>query len=73
MLAEKLTQALRRKGWTMTELSRRSGVPYDTVFNVLHARRKRPHFQLVGRLARALEVSLDTLVDDEEEEAHYAA
>jgi transcriptional regulator with XRE-family HTH domain len=72
MLADKLTQALRRKGWTMMELSRRSGVPYDTVFNVLHGRRRHPHFQLVGRLARALDVSLDTLLDDDEEDDHAA-
>ena len=73
MLAEKLQQALRHKGWTMTELSRRSGVPYDTVFNVLHGRRRRPHFQLVWRLARVLEVSLESLGDDEEEDEGHAA
>jgi transcriptional regulator with XRE-family HTH domain len=59
MLAETIRQAVKTKGWTLRELERRSGVPYDTIYNVVHARRTDPRFSVVAKLARTLDVSLD--------------
>ena len=61
MLAETIRQAVKTKGWTLRELERRSGVPYDTIYNVVHARRTDPRFSVVAKLALTLEVSLDDL------------
>ena len=64
MLAETIRQAVKTKGWTLRELERRSGVPYDTIYNVVRARRTDPRFSVVAKLARTLEVSLDALAAD---------
>jgi transcriptional regulator with XRE-family HTH domain len=64
MLADRIRQAVKTKGWTLRELERRSGVPYDTIYNVVHGRRQDPRFSVVAKLARALEISLDGLAED---------
>lgn len=71
MLAQRLRAALKKRGWTVRELQRRSGVPYDTVYNLVSGRRKDPHLSVITKLARTLGVSIDSLADDEEEA--YAA
>ena len=68
MLAQRLRAALKERGWTVREFQRRSGVPYDTLYNLVSGRRKDPHLSIITKLARTLGVSIDSLADDEEEE-----
>jgi transcriptional regulator with XRE-family HTH domain len=72
MLSQRLKDALKDKGWTVRELQRRSGVPYDTVYNLVSGRRRDPHLSVLKKIARALGLSLDTLAADDDEDAQAA-
>lgn len=63
MLADRIKAAVKEKGWTLRELKRRSGVPYDTIYNVVHGRRQDLRFSVVAKIAHTLGLSLDTLAD----------
>ena len=74
MLAQRLRAAVKEKGWTIRELQRRSGVPYDTLYHLISGRRKDPHWSVLKKIARPLGLSLDALAKaDEEEEDEHAA
>ncbi len=55
--AKRLKEALRQSGWTKTELSRRSGVNYDSLNKYLAGKVEQPRGDSLPRLARSLGVS----------------
>lgn len=60
-IADYLNALVRDKGWTCLELSRRSGVPQQTVSRLLNAQTDNPQFISVCQLVAALGGSLDAL------------
>ena len=60
-IAAYLNARVREKGWTCLELSRRSGVPQQTVSRLLNAQTDNPQFISVCQLVAALGGSLDAL------------
>lgn len=57
----KLKQARKRKRLTQTELAEISGVDQSTICAIETRRLKRPSWEIVARLARALEIAPDEL------------
>jgi DNA-binding XRE family transcriptional regulator len=55
------------RGWTLAELSAQSGVASDAIAQI-ETRRQNGSIQLLNRLARALGVPLESLIEDEGEE-----
>lgn len=60
-IAAYLNARVREKGWTCLELSRRSGVPQQTVSRLLNAQTDNPQFISVCQLVAALGGSLDAM------------
>lgn len=52
---ERLKEALDAKAWSMAELYRRSGVPYDSINKYLHGNIEQPRGDTIERLAKALD------------------
>lgn len=61
--ARRLRSAASRRRMPLTELARRSGVPYYTLCGYVNQARRVPAFTVV-RLARALGVPVTELLDD---------
>jgi repressor LexA len=53
---QRLQAALKEKGWSKAELSRRSGVPYDNVNKYVDGTVKQPRGDALEKLARALDL-----------------
>ena len=60
-IAAYLNARVHEKGWTCLELSRRSGVPQQTVSRLLNAQTDNPQFISVCQLVAALGGSLDAM------------
>lgn len=59
-------KALREeRGWTQAELARRAGLTHETISNYERDSRVRPPLFTVQAIARALEVPLADLLDDD--------
>lgn len=63
-LAANLTAALAERGWSQAELARRSGEPLMQVSKMVRGTQQ-IRLAAVVRVARALEVPVDTLIDAE--------
>jgi transcriptional regulator with XRE-family HTH domain len=53
------------KGYNILRLSRESGVHYSTVLQYWHNRLRRVDFEVLQKLARALNVTVKDLIADE--------
>lgn len=71
--SERLKQAMDAKGWNMTELSKRSGIPYDNVNKYLRGDIRQPRGNTLPTLAETLGVSLIWLRDGIEIDGHQTA
>lgn len=60
-LGDAIKARRRDRGWTLAELSRRSGVSYNYLWEIEH-NRKQPTLPVVKRIADALGVTLNDLV-----------
>lgn len=60
-LGRRLALAASRRGVTLGELSRRTLIPYQTLYGYVHHGRRMPAYALV-KLCRALEVEISELV-----------
>ena len=61
-----------KHGWSMRDLSRQSGIPYSTIYDVLESGKTQPDnltARNLKRLARTLGTSIDYLVGTWEEDA----
>jgi DNA-binding XRE family transcriptional regulator len=52
------------RGMSKSELGRRAGVTYQTILNIESGRNK-PSFDVMVKIAQALDVDLNRLVDEE--------
>lgn len=59
--AEKIQAGMIAKRWTMAELSRRAGVGYSALRDLLQGRRQKAHRNTLLKLADALDVKPDEL------------
>jgi transcriptional regulator with XRE-family HTH domain len=57
-----LDRLCRERGWTYRELSRRSGVSYQSISDIRLGKTRDPGATVLARLADALGVSVDTLL-----------
>ncbi|ATY85922.1 hypothetical protein CVV65_14150 [Kyrpidia spormannii] len=64
----KLKQLRTERGWTLEQLSARSGLSISHISSLERGTRMKPSFQVAVRLARALEVPLATFLEDAGEE-----
>ena len=63
--SERVKILMSKHGWSMRDLSRHSGVPYSTIYDVLESGKVQPEnltARNLKRLARALGTSIDHLV-----------
>lgn len=67
--ARRLRSAASRRRMPLTELARRSGVPYYTLCGYVNQARRVPAYTVV-RLARALDVPVTDLLDDGQARQH---
>jgi transcriptional regulator with XRE-family HTH domain len=63
--SERVKVLMSKHGWSMRDLSRQSGIPYSTIYDVLESGKVRPDnltARNLKRLARTLGTSIDHLV-----------
>lgn len=69
--SERVKVLMNKHGWSMRDLSRQSGVPYSTIYDLLESGKAQPDnitARNLKRLARALGTSIDHLVGTWEED-----
>jgi transcriptional regulator with XRE-family HTH domain len=66
VLGQRLRQLRKGRHWTQQDLERESGVAQGNITNIETGRTPNPTAQTVQRLADALEVPVDTLLNDTE-------
>lgn len=62
----KLKKKRKEKGWTQLKLSEKSGVPQPTISQIEKGNRKYPTHENIRKLAKALEVDIRELEDENE-------
>mgnify|MGYP005849821369 CR=1 FL=1 len=60
---EKIAQLMKERGLRVTDLARRSGLHTGHICDILSGRRRKLQAATMYRLARALEVSVEDLLD----------
>src|SRR5215470_7719185 len=63
--SERVKMLMSKHGWSMRDLSRQSGIPYSTIYDVLESGKTQPDnltARNLKRLARTLGTSIDYLV-----------
>jgi transcriptional regulator with XRE-family HTH domain len=65
--SERLGEALKYRGWTQTELARRSGVHQVQVHKILNGKNPRVQGGTIRKLALALGISTDYLLGTSDE------
>lgn len=70
-MSVKLAAAKSRLGITSAELARRSKIPLSTVNKILSGQTRHPSPQSLERLCRALDISLDYLLEDNVPDSQY--
>lgn len=66
-IAENLQRILDERGSNANALAKESGVPQPTVFKILRGQVENPGVKNLVAIARALKISVDTLIDGESE------
>lgn len=64
-IGEKIKRMREAKGLTASQLARRVGVPHATIWNIENGKR-RPGIKVLPGLSRALNISIDELLQEEE-------
>jgi transcriptional regulator with XRE-family HTH domain len=65
MLAKKIRELRNKKGLSQEKLARLADVSYNTIVKIESGESKNPTFKTIAGIAKALEASLDQLVDKE--------
>ena len=63
MYLKNLAKLRKQKGWSQEKLAVESGVSYNTIIKLERGRIKNPKIETVAKLADALKVSIDELID----------
>ncbi|MBL7131619.1 MAG: helix-turn-helix transcriptional regulator [Candidatus Omnitrophica bacterium] len=66
MLAKKIRELRKKKGFSQEKLARLSDVSYNTIVKIESGESKNPTFQTMAGIAKALAISLDDLADKNE-------
>jgi len=66
LIGENVTKIRESKGMTRTALAKKSGVVYRTLENIEKGKTPNPTILIVGKIARALGVSIDMLLWEKE-------
>ena len=61
MLGQKIKELRQKKGFSCSELARRSGHPVSSIHGLETGEIKNPRFQIICDLSDVLEISLDEL------------
>jgi len=64
MLAKKIRELRRKKGYSQEKLAREAGISYNTVVKLESGESKHPTIQTMAGIAKALSVSLDDLAKE---------
>ena len=64
MLAKKIRELRNKKGLSQEKLARLADVSYNTIVKIESGESKNPTIQTMAGIARALEVSLDSLMKE---------
>ena len=59
-----LKQLRKKKGWSQEKLAREAGISYQTLIKIEQGRIKNPKLETLIKLAKALKVSLDKLIQN---------
>lgn len=70
---DRINQLMQKRRWGPGELSYQSGVNYETLYKLRSGQRPRMSADLLGKLAQALNCSVDYLLGMTDNEAPYAA
>ncbi|NJP37682.1 helix-turn-helix domain-containing protein [Alkalicoccus luteus] len=62
----------KRKGWTLSQLSRRTGVSKSYLSYLERNQKKNPSITIVKRLFVVLDIPLDKIMDKDEQKADYS-
>ena len=62
-ILENIKKIRNKKGWSQGKLARESGISYQTLIKIEQNRVKNPKLQTLIKIANALEVTLDELVN----------
>nr|WP_181833224.1 helix-turn-helix transcriptional regulator [Bacillus taeanensis] len=54
------------KGWTQFELAEKSGVPQPTISQIESGSRRYPTHQTIMKIAKALEITVEGVIEDED-------
>ncbi len=57
-----LKKLRKQKGWSQEKLAREAGISYQTLIKIEQGRIKNPKLETLIKLAKALNVSLDELI-----------
>jgi len=63
MYLKNLTNIRKQKGWSQEKLAQEAGISYNTLIKIERKGIKNPKIETVVRLANALNISIDELVD----------
>lgn len=63
MTVASICRETQKRGWSLMHLSEESGVPYDTVKKLVTYRIENPHLYNILRIAYALDMDLNTLLE----------
>jgi transcriptional regulator with XRE-family HTH domain len=63
MYLEKLTKIRKQKGWSQEKLAQEAGISYNTLIKIERKGIKNPKIETVMKLAKALKVTIDELVN----------
>ncbi len=62
-IADKVRKARKKKGLSQDKLAREAGVAYNTVVKIESGENKNPTIETLRSIARALDVSVDDLIN----------
>ena len=63
IFARRATQKREERGWSQQELAAKAGTSYQTIWRIENGKHKEPGIYIARKIARALNVSLDYLVN----------
>ena len=63
MHLKNLAKIRKQKGWSQEKLAQEAGISYNTLIKIERGGIKNPKIETVIKLSKALNISLDSLVD----------
>jgi len=64
MLAKKIRELRKKKGYSQEQLARQAGISYNTIVKLESGESRHPTIQTMAGIAKALSISLDDLAKE---------